>query len=400
MTVPTTMATDPLFDRLRLDELRRRPGVKWQRVAGDVLPAWVADMDFAVPQVVAEAISDTVHNGDLGYPNWPDGNPLRAGFADRMRERHGWQIAASDVREHTDLIQGLQLLLHLSTKPGDAVAVQTPNYPPFLATIDTMRRKRVNSPWLRTSEGWVPDIAGLADAVASHDCRVLVLVNPHNPTGRVLSREELAEIAAIAHRHDLLVISDEIHAELVFAPHEHVPFASLSKDTAARTVTLSSAGKAFNIAGLRCSVVHYGPRRLLALRDAQPPDLYGVVSPLSVAGTLAAWRHGAEWQNRLMRVLDRNRRRVAEAVREWAGDAAEPMPEATYLYWFRAQHLGLSGNDPVGETLRRAKVLLDGGPGFGPDAEQYLRLNFATSASLLEDILARLGTMARHSRGT
>jgi cystathionine beta-lyase len=386
-------ATDPLFDGLRRDELRRRPGVKWQRVGPDVLPAWVADMDFAVPPVVADAIEHTVRRGDLGYPSWQDGNPLREAFAGRMQERYGWTVSAGDVREHTDLLQALQLVLHLATSRGDAVAVQTPNYPPFLATLETMDRPLVGSPWIRTASGWTPDIAGLADAVAAHDCRVLLLVNPHNPTGRALTRDELTEIAAIARRHDLLVISDEIHAELTFAPHRHIPFASLDDDAAARTVTLTSATKAFNLAGLRCSVAHFGPERLLALRDSQPPDLYGTVSTLGVAGTLAAWRHGTEWQDRLLRVLDRNRRRVAEALAAFTGDDRFPMPEATYLYWFEADVLGL-GDEPVDEVLARARVLLDGGTRFGRDGQRYLRLNFATSGPLLEEILTRLGSLA------
>lgn len=392
MTVEDTL-TDPLFDELRVADLRAGYGVKWGRVSGDVLPAWVADMDFPVPPVVSDAIGHAVRNGALGYPQWPDGNPLRAAFAERMRTRYGWEISAGDVREHTDLIQGLQLVLHLATAPGDAVAVQTPNYPPFLASITTMGRRRIDSPWLRTSGGWVPDLAGLAGAVAEHGCRVLLLVNPHNPTGRVLTRDELAEIAAIARRHDLLVISDEIHAELTHAPHEHVPFASLDADTAARTVTLTAATKAFNLAGLRCSVAHFGPRRLLALRDAQPPDLYGTVSTLGVIGTLAAWRDGADWQARLARVLDRNRRRVARALAAWAGAAADPAPEAGYLYWFRAEHLGVSGADPVAEVLARARVLLDGGSPFGADGHRYLRLNMATSAAMVEEILARLAAL-------
>jgi cystathionine beta-lyase len=384
--------SDPLFDGFRPSELRRRPGAKWQRVGPDVLPAWVADMDFAVPQVVADAIEDTVRHGDLGYPDWPGGNPLRAAFADRMQERYGWTISAEDVREHTDLLQAVQLVLHLGTARGDAVAVQTPNYPPFLATLEAMGRRQVGSPWIRTATGWAPDLAGLADAVAAHDCRVLLLVNPHNPTGRVLTRDELTEIAAIARRHDLLVISDEIHAELVYAPHRHIPFASISDDAAARTVTMTSASKAFNLAGLRCSVAHFGPQRLLALRDAPPVDLYGAVSTVGVAGTLAAWRYGAEWQDRLLRVLERNRHRVTETLASWGETAA--VPEATYLYWFEADVLGL-GNDPVGEVLTRARVLLDGGARFGGDGGRYLRLNFATSGPLLEEILTRLGSLAR-----
>jgi cystathionine beta-lyase len=382
---------DPLFDELSIEELRQRPGAKW-RVDPDVLPAWVADMDYPVAPAIADAIEHTVRRGDLGYPQWEDVHPLRVAFADRMRERYGWAVDVADVREHTDVVQAVQVLLHLGTAPGDAVAVHAPTYPPFHHTVTAMGRKRVDVPFVRTATGWAANTAGLADAVAAHDCRALLLVNPHNPTGRVLARAELGEIAAIASRHDLLVVSDEIHAELAFPPHQHVPFASLDADTAARTVTLTSASKAFNLAGLRCSVAHFGPRRLLALRDAEPTELYGAVSTLAVVAAVAAWRHGGDWQERLLRVLDRNRRAVAAAIASWTSDP-DPMPEATYLYWFAADALGL-GDDPVDEVLTRARVLLAGGPRFGEEGRRHLRLNFATGAAVLQDVLDRLGSLA------
>nr|WP_307818821.1 aminotransferase class I/II-fold pyridoxal phosphate-dependent enzyme [Streptomyces sabulosicollis] len=356
-----------------------------------VLPAWVADMDYPIPRAVAEALHEAVGHGDLGYPDWPDGSPLRRLFAERMTSRYGWEAAASRVREQTDLIQSLQLLLHLATSPGDAVAVQTPNYPPFLATLKTMGRPAVPVPMLQTDQGWRMDFAALADGVARHGCTVLLLVNPHNPTGRVMTRDELEEIAAVARRHDLLVISDEIHSELSHAPHQHIPFASLSPDAAARTVTITSATKAFNLAGLRCTVTHYGPDRLLALRDAQPPDLYGAVSTLGVIGTQAAWRHGDPWQKDLLTVLDRNRHRVHDVLRDRVPALRHRLPEATYLAWLDVRSLRFT-EDPVQHVLREGKVLLDGGEPFGPDSGGYLRLNFATSARVLDDILDGVST--------
>jgi cystathionine beta-lyase len=390
VTSPDPGFTDPEFDALDLAALQRRPGVKWRQAGDGAVAAWVADMDFPVPPVVADAIVEAVRVGDLGYPEWLlTGSPLRTAFADRMARRHDWHPAAAQVREYTDLIQGVQVVLQLATSEGDGVAVHTPGYPPFLETVEAMGRKRVDVPFVRTADGWDPNLRGLDEA--ARDCRVLLLVNPHNPTGRVLTRDELAGIAEIARRHDLLVISDEIHAELTFAPHRHIPFASLDADAAARTVTLTSASKAFNLAGLHCAVGHHGPARLLAARDAQPHALFGGVSMLSVAATLAAWTRGDEWQRRLLAVLDRNRHRVAA----WLASrgASAPMPEATYLYWFESRDLGLTGDDPVGQVREAAKVRLDGGARFGPGAEHHLRLNYATGAPVLDEILSRLGAM-------
>ncbi|MCI3277805.1 MalY/PatB family protein [Streptomyces cylindrosporus] len=387
MSTTTAPRPVPGFDDLERDWLRARGSVKWHRPGPRVLPAWVADMDFPVPAAVTAALRDAVDRRDLGYPDWPDGSPLRTAFARRMADRYGWAAAAERVREQTDLIQCLQLVLHLATGPGDAVAVQTPNYPPFLATLSTMGRRAVPVPMQDTDTGWHMDLAALDAAVARKHCKVLVLVNPHNPTGRVLTHGELEEIAAIARRHDLLVISDEIHAELTYAPHRHIPFASLSPDAARRTVTLTSATKAFNLAAIRCALTHYGPDRLLALRDAQPPDLYGTVSPLGVVATQAAWREGDAWQRELLTVLDRNRRRVHQVLHAQLPQVRHHLPEATYLAWIDTRPLGL-GEPPVERVLKTGNVLLDGGSPFGPDADGFLRLNFATSHAVLEDVLA------------
>lgn len=380
----------PGFDDLDRAWLRDRPGIKWRRHGPSVLPAWVADMDYPPPPAVTDALHRAIERGDLGYPDWEDASPVRAAFADRMSQRYGWHAAPSRVREQTDLIQSLQLLLRLATARGDAVAVHVPGYPHFLAALETMGRRTIPIPLADTPGGWQLDPAALADAVALHDCRVLLLVNPHNPTGRVLTRVELEEIAAIARRHDLLVVSDEIHAELVYAPHRHIPFASLSPDAAARTVTITSAIKAFNIAGLRCAVTHYGPDRLLALRDAEPTDLYGTVSTLAVTATLAAWRDGDAWRRDLLTVLDRNRRRVADFVASRLPRVRHHPPEATYLAWLDVGPLYLT-EPPVQRILDAGRVALDGGVRFGPGSEKYVRLNFATSHDVLEDILDGLG---------
>lgn len=376
----------PGFDDLDVDALSARSGAKWARAVADgLLPAWVADMDFPVAPVVARALHDRIDSGDLGYPDWFHGTPLREEFALRMRERYGWEPDPAAVREQTDLIQALQLILHLSTTRGDAVAVQTPNYPPFLASLRRMGLQQIDFPFYDDGDGWRLDFDAFEAAVARRRPRVLILVNPHNPTGRVHTREELERIADLAERFDILVISDEIHAELIYAPHRHIPFASLGPETAARTVTITSASKAFNLAGLRCAVVHYGSTRLLERRDAEPFDLYGSVSVPGVIATLAAWREGDEWQRDLLRVLERNRARVEEVVRERIPATRRHRPEGTYLAWMDAGPLGI--DDPVAVVREHGGVLVDGGVRFGSRYRNYLRINFATSASMLERIL-------------
>jgi cystathionine beta-lyase len=384
-------APDPYgFNSLKLDWLRAKTGAKWRRPGADVLPAWIADMDFPLPPPVRAAMDAVLDRGDLGYPDWFDGvSPLAEAFAGRMAQRYGWTPDPGLVRPFDDLIQIVQLVLHLSTAPGDGVALHVPNYPPFLATLDEMRRAPVPIPMRHGPDGWVFDPARLAGAASAGRCHTLLLVNPQNPTGRAFTRAELAGIAEVVVEHDLLVIVDEVHADLVHAPNQHVPFASLGPEVAERTVTITSATKAFNLAGVRCAVGHFGPPALRAALAAQPKDLFGVVSVLGVEATLAAWTDGDDWLASVRAHLHTNRDLLAGLVAERLPGVRFSPPEATYLAWLDCRELGLPV-DPAEFFRAQAGVQLSPGPGFGPGGEGYARLNFATSADILTDIVSRM----------
>jgi cystathionine beta-lyase len=382
----------PEFDDLDLDQLSRRPGAKWGVADPGVLAAWVADMDFPIPPPVREALRRRIDT-DLGYPMWTAVRaaiPLPAAFAERMAQRYGFTPDPGYVREFTDVKHALQVILHLATRPGDPVALHVPAYPPFLATLASMDRPLVPIPMLDTGDGWRFDAGRLAEDVARHGCRALLLVNPQNPTGRVFRRDELLAIADVVRAHDLLVISDEIHADLVYAPGVHIPFASLDAEVAARTVTVTSATKAFNLAGIRCAVAHIGPERLRETLAALPEVLFGEVGVLGVEATLAAWRDSDDWLAGVLAVLDRNRRRLVEAL---PPGIECRLPEATYLAWLDCRALDL-GPDPAEFFRKEARVLLAGGPPFGPGGDGFARLNFATSGPVLEEILTRMNDAA------
>ncbi|MFI6932810.1 MalY/PatB family protein [Streptomyces sp. NPDC050287] len=377
----------PMFDDLDVRALSRRPGAKWSRVEPDVLPAWIAEMDFPPAPEVREALLRCVEH-DLGYPSWdgrPAENPLRPAFAERMRERHGWALDASYVREFTDINQGLQAVLTVATGPGDGVVVHTPTYPPFLETIASMGRRLHPVPYAPDGDSWTFDADRLDRELRQRAARVLLLVNPHNPTGRALRREELEVLASLALRHGLLVVADEIHSDLVHAPHQHIPFASLSAEVAARTVTLTSATKAFNVPGARCAVAHVGAAEVREAL-AHPSHLYGEPNTFGVAATLAAWRDGDAWLAELMPVLARNAQLVRE---ELPPGVRYRMPEATFLAWLDCRGLDLDA-DPHAFFLKKARVLLNDGRSFGTEGEGYVRLNFATSQGILLDILRRI----------
>ncbi|WP_433224037.1 MalY/PatB family protein [Microtetraspora malaysiensis] len=364
------------LDQLTLAAASRRDGLKWSETAPGVIPSWVADMDFPVPEAVREALIRRVET-DLGYPTWidqPTVGPLGEAFAERMETRYGFRLDPGHVRSYSDVNQALQVLLHLTTRPGDTVALHTPAYHPFLDTIAQMGRRLLPIPMVPDSDGWrfeVPD----------ERADVLLLVNPHNPTGRVLTAEELATLAAYAERHDALVISDEIHADLTYAPRTHIPFGTILPE---RTVTLTSATKAFNMGGIRCCVAHLGSAAVREVVDAQPAHIYGAPNLFGVEATVAAWRHGDDWLAEVLTILDRNRRLIAKRLPPQVGYR---IPEATYLGWL---DLGFLDEDPAAYLEREARVRLNPGPLFGPGGEGYARLNFGTSEPILEEMLSRI----------
>ncbi|MGW0805163.1 MalY/PatB family protein [Nonomuraea sp. NPDC002799] len=353
-------------------------GLKWAAVPPGVIPAWIADMDLPTAPEVIETLSRRA-TGDLGYPSWlmePNAGPLADAFAERMTTRYGWQPDPALVRSFSDINQALQVLLQICTRPGDGVAVHTPAYHPFLTTLQVMKRPLHPIRFEPDGGSWrfeVPDLSG---------CRVLLLVNPHNPTGRVLTRDELNELAEHAERHDLLVIADEIHADLTFEPHRHIPFATILPE---RTVTVTSATKAFNLGGIRCSVAHFGHQGARKALEEQPPFVYGSANLFGVEATVAAWRHGDAWLERTRALLDRNRHTIARLLPE---AFTYRVPEATYLAWL---HVGRPG---MAEAIERAaRVRLTDGAGFGPGGEHHVRLNFATTEPVLAEILNRLAAL-------
>ena len=384
----------PSLDDLDLDQMHRRTGMKWAIAEPGVLPAWVADMDFPIPPRVREALVRCVDT-DLGYPIWTDsgeGMQLPEAFAERMERRHGFTPDPSYVHAFTDVNQALEVILHLVTRPGDGVALHVPAYPPFLETLATMDRPQVPIPMQETADGWGFDADRLAADIARHGCRVLLLVNPQNPTGRAFRRAELLALAEIALANDLLVISDEIHSDLVYEPGTHIPFASLGAEIAERTVTLTSATKAFNLAGIRCAVAHVGARHVREAIARQPKFLFGEVGVLGVVATLAAWRESDDWLAEVMTLLDRNRHRLLAAL---PPGVTGRLPEATYLAWLDCRALDL-GPDPVPFFRERAGVLITGGPPFGPGGEGFTRVNFATSGPILDEILSRMNEAVTH----
>jgi cystathionine beta-lyase len=372
---------------LSADELRARTGGKWRMYPPDVLPAFVAEMDFKVAPAIQAAITRFSDQQDYGYGQFTDPNGLFEAFAAWMSRRHGWEPDPALTIATSDVVQGLVATLLAFSERGDGVIAQTPVYPPFLMSIKWTDRRLVDNPLLDDGTRYVVDFEGLERAAA--DAKVLFLCNPQNPTGRTLEQAELERIAAIASEHDLTIVSDEIHADLVYPGRRHIPMETIPA-AAGRTVTLTSATKGFNIPGLRTAIAHFGSAELKARFESRTPEhLLGGPNRIGVAATIAAWREGAEWLEAVMAYLGRNRQRVAE----WAAEnrLGYHVPEATYLAWFDCRGVEVAEDStPFQHFLDRARVAVSQGADFGESGKGHVRLNFATSHELLEEILGRL----------
>lgn len=371
-------------------ELRGHAGAKWSQFPPDVLPAWVAEMDFRVAPAVQAAVRLIVDTEDYGYGGAQEPSEVHRfydAFAGWMSRRHGWAPDPELTVGAADVIQGIAAAIHAFSQPGDGVITQTPIYPPFLRTIELTRRTLVENPLRDTPSRFELDLEGL-EAAASR-ARVLLWCSPHNPTGRIFSRDEQAAVAEIAARHDLLIVSDEIHADLVHGGARHVPMATLPA-AAERTVTVTSATKGFNIPGLRAAVMQFGTTELRTrFEDAVGEFLLGGLNRLGVAATIAAWTDGEEWLGRVLQYLEVNRGMVAD----WAQEVGLPhhAPEATYLAWLDCRGLDLAeGVSPQQHLLERARVGLSDGADFGPPGRGFVRLNFATSRDVLAQVLERI----------
>ena len=376
------------FDSVSLDWLQAKPGAKWARTPGGIA-AWVADMDFRPPPAVTGALRSILDGGDLGYPDWrhvTGGSGATDAFVERCARRYGWQIDEADTRELNDVVQGIQIVLHLCTSPGDRVVVHTPAYPPFLHSVEDSGRVVLPVPARRApAGGWCFDHEALDAQLHATPAKVLLLCHPHNPTGHVFADDELRSLAGIAARHDLLIISDEIHADLTYAPAAHRPIALLASD---RTVTIHAASKAFNLAGLRYAIMHVGAAQVRERLAAMPEHLFGAANLMGAAAAEAAWRGGDEWLAAVVAHLDGQRMLLAELLAEHLPEIGYTPPAATYLAWLDCRSLGW-GDDPSVQSAARG-VRLSEGPNFGSEGLGFARLNFATSPSLLREMVRRL----------
>jgi cystathionine beta-lyase len=372
-------------------QLRTRGGKKWCTYADDVLPMWLADMDFQPAEAVRRAVLGPTIEGAFTYPFDAEHHAVAEAFAARMRTRFGWEADADRTAVIADLVQGLTATVLAYSEPGDGVIVFSPIYPPFVRSVQVTGRRVADVPMVDAPGGFAIDIDLLRRQAARPDVRLMLLCNPHNPTGRVFTAEELRQVSEVALEHGVLVVSDEVHADLVYAPHRHTVFSTVAQDAGAAPVTLQSATKAFNLGGLRCAVVHFGSERLRERFIATFPDrVLGRVSGVSAAATAAAWNEGDAWLSAALEILELNRRTVFEWVTAHQADIHAHMPEGTYFAWLDFKRLPPGGGSAHEYLLKTARVALQAGEDFAASCPSWARLNFATSPLILAEALNRM----------
>jgi len=356
---------------------------KWDRYQGrDIIPLWVADMDFRSPPAVIEALHERVAHGVFGYTHPPSG--LAEAVLTHLKRDFDWDAEAEWLVWLPGLVCGLNVLCRAVGDVDDEVLTFTPIYPPFMSAPRLSGRTLAKLPLGMVGGRWEMDLEALERTITPRT-RLLLLCNPHNPVGRVWSREELARLAEVAERHDLVIGSDDIHAGLVLdSGKRHIPIATLSPETARRTITLMAPSKTYNIPGLGCSFAVISDPGLRRAFRTSMGRIVPHVNALGYTAAEAAYRAGEEWRRALIAYLRANRDLVTNEVARMPGLSMTPV-EATYLAWIDARQTGI---EQPAQFFEQAGVGLSDGADF--DAPGFVRLNFGCPRSLLVKALQRM----------
>ncbi|WCK55557.1 pyridoxal phosphate-dependent aminotransferase [Aneurinibacillus sp. Ricciae_BoGa-3] len=380
------------------DEVIVRTGfnsLKWddaERLFGDkaVLPMWVADMDFKVATPIIDAIKERAEHGIFGYATRSDS--YYQAVCDWLAKRHNWPIEKDWVVFSPGVVPALRLILDTFTNPGDKIVVQTPVYTPMFQMIKDNGRFVVENPLVYdpANRHYSMDIEDLRSKI---DCSVklLFLCSPHNPVGRVWTKKELAELADICLENDVLIISDEIHSDLVYAGFKHIPIASLSQEIANLTITCTAPSKTFNLAGLQTSNLII-PNKELRQRYVEKLNSHYLknTNTFGIVALEAAYREGEEWLDQLIAYLHGNLTYLTRFLQRNIPQIKVIQPEATYLVWLDCRELGLSKVELQQFMLKKAKIAFNHGYIFGQGGEGFVRMNIACPRTILEDALNRL----------
>lgn len=390
------MSTSSDYDAITIEQLRARGSYKWSTYP-DAIGAFVAEMDFGMAPPIRQAIVDSIDRGFVGYPTPAVVREMGEACAQWQRERYGWDVPVEWIRPIGDVLLALRAVIDHYTAPGSKVILPTPSYMPFLTIPPMHDREVIEVPLLIEDGRHVFDLDGIDRAFADGG-GLLILCNPYNPVGRVFTRDELLAVSEVVERHGGRVFSDEIHAPLVFAPHRHVPYASISAAAAAHTVTSTSASKSWNLPGLKTAQVILSNEA-----DAETWKIPVVTrnentaSNQGMIANAAAYYAGGEWLADTLEYLDGNRRLLGELLAEHLPGVGYTAPEGSYIAWLDARSLGIEGS-PAEFFREHGGVALTDGRACGEAGEGFLRFILATPRPIIEQAVRQMAE-ALASRG-
>nr|WP_204465847.1 MalY/PatB family protein [Shouchella xiaoxiensis] len=369
-------------DSMKWDATKERFG------KDDLIPLWVADMDFKAPEEVIQALKEKVEHGVYGYPA-PSAD-INDTIVNWISNQYNWKIEPVDIVHVTGVVPAINHLIKAFTEENDEVIIQTPVYYPFYDVIEKSNRRVVKNPLRFDGEQYTMDFQGL-EAIITEKTKILLLCNPHNPGGRVWSKDELYQLAEICEKHNLYVISDEIHADLLFDGYTHTPFANVLQSLEKRVFTTMAATKTFNLAGVQGAYVVIKDAKLrLDYRKTLALTFMNSANMFSQIATKAAYEHGLPWLSELMDYVQGNYQFVEDYLVTHMPEIKPIKPQGTYLLWLNFEKLGFTADERKRWLTEEARVALNHGPIFGEEGEHFERMNLATPRTTLAEAMDRI----------
>lgn len=369
-----------------LNELRKRKSVKWRQYPSDVLPLPVAEMDFPIAEPIKTALRDMIDRSDTGYLGpFPE---MFEAFKSFSMDKWNWNVDTAHMRIATDVGVGTVEVIRTLINPGEKVLLNSPVYDNMWRWVAEVKAELVDVPLIESNLNYSMDLNALESAYAS-GVKVHILCNPHNPVGIIFDQQTLSAIADLAKKYDVTVVSDEIHAPLTYPAHQFVPWLSVSDNSREVGIAITSASKAFNLAGLKCAMIITGSDRLKEKINSMPISVAFRASLFGAVAATAAFTDGRNWLDGTLKTLDENRTLLKNLIESKVPSIGYRVPDFGYLAWLDLSQLGL-GDDPCKAILERGKLAINTGAMYSPRHAQFGRFNFGTSAEIITEAVDRI----------
>ena len=383
---------DTIVDRSNTQSVKWEPRmIKHYIGSEDLFPLWVADMDFKAPDVILQALHKRVEHGIFGYTTV--GKEYIESIQNWYRRRHDWEIDSKWLKYSPGIVPAVNFIIQQFSKPGDKIIIQPPVYYPFKDSIEKNGRQLLNNELIQSNSRYTMNFDELEELTNQKRVKMLILCSPHNPVGRVWTKEELTKLGNICLTHNILVLADEIHGDLIFPEQTQIPFASISEEFAQNSITCTAPTKTFNLAGLHVSNVIIPNKQIrdefktkMHTLDIQVPTIFGAEA------MIAAYNHGEPWLDAVLDYIKENYFYFTQAIKQILPKVIIFPLEATYLVWVDFRSLGLSPDKIDNIIKQKAKLALDRGKKFGKGGEGFQRFNIACPRSILQDVIDKLET--------